>query len=226
MPACAELRFSIENHIEMKYFSFISILLFLCCHGAILQAQDSVEDHSFGERLALSLAIGNHSVGFPLQNQFKALNPAVSNLGLSCRLNRNKKHSIRLGLRSSYIANEVVGNSFLLGLDLSYRYTFSSGLYTQLGIEMGALSQRSVRNAYRFPSPDATFPPVNQSLGTSYSGLAGYLGYQFQQEGLQKLSVFVSQRFFIQAPYFAVQAFDILPQNLLSIGVNYQLGNR
>ncbi|MEL6845329.1 MAG: hypothetical protein AAFP02_19150 [Bacteroidota bacterium] len=209
----------------MKYFSFISILLFLCCHSHFLQAQDSVEDHSFGERLALRIAIGNHTVGFPLQNQLKAVNPAISNLGLSCRLNRNKKHSILLGLGSSFIANEVIGNSFLLGLDLSYRYTFSGGLYTQVGIEMGALSQRSVRAAYSFPGPDATVTPIAQTLGTSYSGLVGYIGYQFQQDSLQKLSVFVSQRFFIQAPYFAVQAFDILPQNLLSIGINYQFCN-
>ncbi|MEM6345883.1 MAG: hypothetical protein AAF927_18460 [Bacteroidota bacterium] len=204
----------------MKYRPYFLLLLLLILSSPYLRAQELVQDHSFGERLSLHLAIGNHSVGFPLQNQFKAFNPALSQLGITVRLNRSTKHSLLLGLSTSGIRNEVVGNSWLLGLELAYRYRHPSGVYTQLGLEMGALSQRSVREAYSFPFPSDDFQPEQLSLNTSYSGLAWQLGYQFDQ----RLSVFLSQRFFIQSPYFSVAVFDILPQNVLAIGLSYQLG--
>lgn len=207
----------------MKYLFFFPVLTFLLCASPQLKAQDFDDEHSFGERLALSLALGNHSVGFPLQNQLKAFHPAISNLGLECRLNRSRKHSLLLGARTSLIANEVVGNSLLLGLDLSYRYTHPSGIYTQLAIEMGALSQRSARDAFPYPSLSDGFEAETLSQSSSYSGLAWYLGYQLKGPRLQNFSLFLSQRFFIQTPYFAVAAFEIMPQNLLSIGLRYQI---
>ncbi|MEL7530840.1 MAG: hypothetical protein AAFN10_06015 [Bacteroidota bacterium] len=210
----------------MKYPPFFIITLSMLLGSISLQAQESVRAHSFGERLSLNLGFANHSVGFPLQNQLKAFNPSISNLGIAARLNRSQQHQLLLSVQSSFLANEVIGNSFLLGLAISYRYTHPTGFYTQLGLELGTLSQQSVREAYSYPILNIDPQPEKLSMTSSYSGLGWQLGYRLSKTGWSRFSVFLSQRFLIQSPYFSISAFDILPQNLLAIGFSYQLGSQ
>ena len=124
-------------------------LLIFVAFPLISSGQEVVNTDEFG-RFSINASFGNHSVGFPFQNQFSAFNPVLPDVGVSFRINKNTKHSLLLGLNTTFVNNEVVGNETKVGLNLNYRYTNQSGIFGKFGLDIGSISAKYSKQQFQF----------------------------------------------------------------------------
>lgn len=192
--------------------------------SALLCAANLLSAQSPG-RLALTAAIGNQSVGFPFQNLALGFHPALADLGLDVRLNRSARHRLSLSANAAFFANKAIGNTFLNSLNLNYRFTLKAGLFTQANIGAGGLAQFHPRTVYRYNESSGLYK--KHKPGPKTSGLVGAglsLGYDFSRNGKSRFAIYLKNQFFFQARYFNVQAFPVMPQNIIMAGVQYYIG--
>ncbi|MEL6672092.1 MAG: hypothetical protein AAFR61_07860 [Bacteroidota bacterium] len=171
-------------------------------------------------RWSVQAALGNQTVGFPLQNLAQAWNPGLTDLGIGFSLNRGSRHQWQLGTQTAWLPNTEVGNSLLMGLRLGYRYQHASGLQAGLSLDMGSLRQSYARESLVFDEVLGTYQEQEaRPINSGFSGFSLELGYAAST----RYRLFLRNQFYFQLPYFATEAFPVLPQNLLSIGLSYQL---
>ena len=110
-----------------------------------------------------------------------------------------------------------------VGLNLNYRYTNQSGIFGKFGLDIGSISAKYSKQQFQFNTTTETYEPVNQRFNSSFSGYRLAIGYNFEKQFDKRYSVFLAHQFYFQTPYFPVQVFEVLPQNIIQIGVEVQL---
>ena len=204
-----------------RQISLLYLLIFVA-FPLISSGQELTTNNDFG-RFSINASLGNHSVGFPFQNQFSAFNPVLPDIGLAFRVNKNLKHRFLLGLNTTFVNNEVVGNEWKTGLNLNYRYTNESGFFGKVGLDIGSISTNYSRQQFEFNTETANYESINQRFNSSYSGYRLAIGYDFENRFNKRYSVFLAHQFYFQTPYFQVQVFEVLPQNIIQVGIEVQL---
>lgn len=185
-----------------------------------LLAQSPTTTLSRQERWSLHLAVGNHTVGFPFQNLLAQANPAITDVGIGFQLTKSRTHRLSLRSQSSFIWNDEVGNAWLNGLSLRYVYAHQSGVFAGIELNMGSLRQRYPRETYAYQASSKQFVLTeSERIQASYSGFGLLLGYDLHKLDRQGISLFLRSKFYFQVPYFNAQAFPIMPQNMLELGV-------
>lgn len=208
-----------------RYVPFLVLFSLAFLHPSLsfTQSEDTL-DKSKPSRWSINLALGNHSVGFPLQNLGSALNPSISDLGLEYRLNKGHKHVFSLASQSSFVHNPVIGHSFLNGLSLNYTYIHRSGITAGMDLGLGHLLQMYPRDTYSFnPQKETYEPSAITNISSSYSGFGLTVGYDLNPRFKRAYTIFLRNKFYIQSPYFNTAAFPILPQNILELGLKINL---
>ncbi len=198
---------------------FLIIISVLCC-SSISKAQDS--NTTTYAKFPLKVAIGNHAVGFLYQNSFDSFNPSFS-VGTEKGLNKNLKHHLFLPLNLGFVRNKVIGNTVTIDLGFGYRYTHSGGIYLETNLGLGVLNQFHPREIYIQNATDGTYEKAtNSGKFATLVGLRTGIGYDFSKKSDAPWRIGLSHNFFIQAPYFAVMSFPIMPQSTTNISLSYR----
>lgn len=192
----------------------VFILFVLTC-SSLAKAQNT--DTKAYSKFPLNVVIGNHGVGFPLQNLFQVPNLHLS-IGSEFGLNKSKTRRLFFAPSLGFFQNKVIGSTFTLNADFGYRYTLKSGIFTETGLRIGFLNQFHPRSIYEQNPADATFHKVKDK-GTQ-SSLLGFnlgIGYDFSKKHKAPIRVGINHNFFIQTTYFDVANFPIMPQTTTNI---------
>jgi hypothetical protein len=186
-------------------------ILFLLLTSFLLKAQDTLS--TTYSKFPIKVTIGNHSVGFPLQNLFKASNLNLS-IGSELSLNKNKKHQLLIAPSIGFFHNKVIGSSFTLNIDFDYRYTHKKGVFIETGLGIGFLDQFHPRTIYELNIADGTYHEVKDK-GTIFSSMGFNLGigYDFSKKFDSPIRIGINHNFFIQTTYFDLANFPIMPQS-------------
>lgn len=201
----------------IKKFFF---LLFLLSSSFFLKAQD--DEPIRYTKFPLKIAFGNHVVGFPLQQPFSAFNPHFS-IGTELGLNKSDKHRLLLCSSLGFIRNEIIGNTIPLDLTFDYRYTSKPGIFLQTGLGLGVLNQFHPRDIYALKSTNDGYEKVNdKGIFASLITLKMEIGYDFSKKSKYPFSIGIQHHFFIQAPYFDLNNFPIMPQTTTNISITYK----
>ena len=173
-------------------------------------------------KLPLRIAIGNHAIGFPFQNTFKAFNPHFS-VGTELGLNKNQKHRLLLSSNLGFFRNSVIGNSLTLDFEFGYRYTHRRGLFIETALGLGIINQFHPRDIYTINPDDGSYEQVSDR-GT-FASLVGWkigLGYDFSKHSKHPFRIGINHHFLIQSPYFELENFPIMPQLITNITLTYK----
>ncbi|MEO1450403.1 MAG: hypothetical protein AAFV07_12800 [Bacteroidota bacterium] len=178
-------------------------------------------------RWAIQVGLGVHSVGFPLQNLGAGFRPAITDVGLEFRMIRGPKHQLSLATQSTFVFNDVIGNSLLTGLSLQYAYTHRLGVVAGVDLNLGSLLQWYPRETLHFDPVDGKYSSQPGEIHQNgHSGFGLMLGYDLESRYELPLVLFVRNKFYIQPTYFQTGAFPVMPQNILALGVKIKLAPR
>lgn len=173
-------------------------------------------------KFPLKISLGNHVVGFAYQNTFDSFNPSFS-AGTEKGLNKNPKHHLFVSSNLGFIRNKIIGNTFTIDLNLGYRYTHAKGLFIETSLGIGALNQFHPRDIYTLNTTDGTYERnSNSGKFASLTTFRTDIGYDFSKKSKRPFRIGLSHNFFIQAPYFDVKNFPIMPQSTTSISFTYK----
>jgi len=192
------------------------IAAFLCSN--FIKAQGDVAYSKF----PLRIEIGNHVVGFPFQNSFNSFNPNFS-VGTERGLNKSQKYHLFVSTDLGFIRNKVIGNTLTFDLNLGYRYTHRAGLFFETSLGLGILDQFHPREVYTLNESENRYEKSSDSgMFASLIGLKTGIGYDFSKKSNLPFRIGISHDFFIQAPYFDVANFPIMPQSTTNISFTYK----
>ena len=207
----------------MKYYHFLkaTAMSLLLVAGSFVNGYGQSEVTPTFGRFAVNSAFGNQVVGFPFQNLFSDFNFVLTDVGATFRLNKGTKHSFLLGLNLSFTQNNTLGNSTFLGADLAYRYTHPSGAFIGTGFELGTISQSYPRATYFYDQEQGVYQNGDDRFSAGYSGVVFRIGYDFKTRLNSPFSIYLVQKSIFQSPYLELEVFNVMPQNVLAVGVIY-----
>jgi hypothetical protein len=199
------------------------LFTFLFAAIPLLVAAQSNPGNAVYSRLPVRILFGNQSVGFPYQNLSSAFRPAFA-IGTEFRYNKNPKHRLFQTAGISYSSSEEIGNKAILGTEFGYRFTHQTGLFADISLGLGIVSQSHPRAIYQYNSATGEYDSTKDK-GTGGMALINgmSLGYDFSKKGKYPLSVFLKNSIFIQSPYFAVKSFTIMPHSFTQIGLSLKI---
>lgn len=209
-----------RNRSTMEKLKKCLLILLALSSTYLIKAQDV--DPVVYSKLPLSIAFGNHAIGFPFENSFKAFNPHFS-VGTELGLNKNQKHRLLLSSNLGFFKNKVIGNSWMADIELGYRYTHKTGLFIETGLGLGLIVQFHPRDIYALNPSNGSYDQVSDK-GTfaSLIGLKTGLGYDFSKHSKHPFRIGINHHFFIQSPYFDLESFPIMPQSTTNISLSYK----
>ena len=203
----------------------ILLLLLHCPWSGLAPAPTSSTTQTFS-RWSVQAGFGNQTVGFPFQNFAAGFNPAITDVGVDFRLNKNPRHAFSIGLANTCLFNEVTGNALIINLDIAYRYIHKRGPYAGIGLDIGNGILFHSANGYALDRETGTYSSTSNQFSTGYSGFQLSLGYDMEPQHGMGLSFFLRNKFGIHSPYFSADLFPILPINILAVGVSYRIKKR
>jgi len=197
------------------------LLILLAVASAFsLKAQDT--NPIAYSKFPLKVSIGNQVVGFPFDNLFTASNPHFS-VGTERGLNKNQKHHLFVASSLGFFRNKVIGNTFMLDIDLGYRFTHKRGMYLETSLGLGNLIQFHPRKIYKQNIEDGTYKKMaNKGFFASSIGLKLGIGYDFSKKSNLPIRLGIHHNAFIQTTYFDVDNFPIMPQSTTNISITYK----
>lgn len=176
-------------------------------------------------RFSIQGGFANHIVGLPIQNLFSAYNPAIADVGIGFRLNKKTDKQIIISSQTSFICNSVIGNTLFTGLGIGFQYTNKTGIIVGLGLHSSGVLQFIPNPTYSFNGSvyEATKlkPQVFSAIGYDLN-----IGYDFSNKFDKRYALFIRNKFILQSPYFDIEAFGIMPQNLFEMGFIYKMKSR
>jgi len=173
-------------------------------------------------KFPLNIAIGNHAVGFPFQNSFKAFNPNLS-FGTEFSINKNPKNQIFTSSNLGYILNNVIGNTITFDIGIGYRYRNKNGPFVESAINLGLLNQYHPQDIYIQNEQDRSYDKTkDKGIFASLMGIKMGIGYDFSMISKKPFKLALMHNFFIQTTYFEVMNFPIMPQSTTNIQLTYK----
>ncbi|MEM7037790.1 MAG: hypothetical protein AAF570_12475 [Bacteroidota bacterium] len=222
---------NISSRRAMERWKNIALLAgcFLLLFGsgaAYAQSPSTPDSSAHFSRWALQTAIGNQTVGFPMQNFGGALNPVFPVLGVDFRLNKNEKHALSIGLTNSWTFNRENGNQLNASLYFQYAFIHRSGVFGGLGIHLGNTVFFHRAEAFQYNAETQGYDTAENRFAAGSSGFLLSLGYDMRKASGHPFSLFLRNRFHFQSPYFSSDLFPVLPTNVLEIGFTYHIPKR
>ncbi len=204
----------------MTIFKKYVLILLAVSSSYLLNAQDTTPIEY--AKYPLKLSLGNHVVGFPLENLFSSFNPHLS-IGTERGINKNQKHHLFVAASLGFFRNKVIGNTLFLDLDLGYRFTHKRGLYVETSLGLGTLNQYHPRATYQQNTTDGSYKKRNnKGFFASSIALKLGIGYDFSKKSNLPVRIGIHHNAFIQTTYFDVDNFPIMPQSTTNISITYK----
>lgn len=203
--------------------TILPLLLFFSIFTSRLRAEEKDSTYgSFINRISISVAMGNHTIGFPFQNLYASFNPVLFDGGAELKLNKKKKSFWYTFIGTCIVRNNQIGHSVMPAIGIGYRWFNKSNYWLSAALETGAIVQFHPTQTFIYNKETNAFkhgnntPFLSQCVGFSLS-----VGYNLSVKYDIPLSVMIKNRFFIQSTYFNLASFPIMPQNMMETGIIY-----
>jgi len=177
-------------------------------------------------RWSVRAALGNQTIGFPLQNLTRSFHPVLPALGIGFRLNKNPKHALSTGLTNSWTFNQEMGQLLNFSLFFEYAYRHQSGVFGGIGLDLGNSLFFHQESGYQFDQGSGEYELVPNRFTSGSSGYRLSIGYDLIPQFNKSASIFLRHRFHFQSPYFQSELFPVLPINMIELGICIHLKKR